>query len=523
MHPKKPLPPAPLAASAAPAPRRTANALGANLHCADSCNADSRSADIRHAEPIKGTEIPGAEASGAEASGAESGGVQTVPATRPAPADSRLASRRRRLAPDAELQRWLAKYEPVERAIIEERARRLASAEKRRMKRRLAFAAECEETEGLAKVLRRNELLLGGKRKRKDARNAGIPPSPFPVPYAPLARIGNTNLHVLDGGIVSVLLWVLGVKCTRDVDAMRHRLKRPIYYARENARRRALAAERRKVRLRMTSNPCPTREEVLDAWVHAKDSREAMLRFGGMMEDLECYVDNSLRYGINGEVVGRAPGVKGWLQMNIPALYSKYKTVMRYKAAAKKMRQVVGLRDPMPVSTILAGTAEGGQAAAGGEAAADRREAPAGGANEILMRTKSQGAEDRHEGNGMRGSEGRLGPENQWTEEERRAEMRRRGEEEVRRAREQVALEALRARAVYLEAMDGVPDNATRTIQRLDELLDPERIEDATMLKAWRERYENEITMRTKSRWVDRLFNMVGKCEGRGKKDRKTA
>ena len=123
----------------------------------------------------------------------------------------------------------------------------------------------------------------------------------------------------------------------------------------------------------------------------------------------------------------------------------------------------------------------------------------------------------------MRGSEGRLGPENQWTEEERRAEMRRRGEEELRRAREELAVEALRARAVYLEAMDGVPDNATRTIQRLDELLDPERIEDATMLKAWRERYENEITMRTKSRWVDRLFNMVGKCEGRGKKDRKTA
>ena len=519
MHPKKPLPPAPFAASAAHAPRRTANALGANVHRADSRSTDSRSADIRHAEPVKDTEIPGAEASGAEASGAESGGAQTIPTAHPAPADPRPASWRRRLAPDAEFQRWLAKYEPVERGIIEERARRLASAEKRRMKRRLAFAAECEETEGLAKVLRRNELLRGGKRKRKDTRNDGIPPSPFPVPHVPLARIGNTNLHVLDGGIVSVLLWVLGVKCTRDVDAMRHRLKRPIYYARETARRRALAAERRKVRLRMTSNPCPTREDVLDAWVHAKDSREAMLRFGGMMEDLECYVDNSLRYGRNGEVVGRAPGVKGWLQMNIPALYSKYKTVMRYKAAAKKMRQVVGLRDPMPVSTILAGAAEGGQAALGGEEAADRREAPAGGANEILMRTKSQGAGDRHEGSGMRGSEGRLGPENQWTEEdrwteeERRAEMRRRGEEELRRAREEVALEALRARAVYLEAMDGVPDNATRTIQRLDELLDPERIEDATMLKAWRERYENEITVRTKSRWFGKLFGRHKKIE----------
>ena len=447
--------------------------------------------------------------------------ASAAPAVHTAPADPRPASRRRRLAPDAELQRWLAKYEPVERAIIEERARRLASAEKRRMKRRLAFAAECEETEGLATVLRRKGS--GGKRRvsavlRPEGRGAASAAG-----GAPLARIGNTNLHVLDGGIVSVLLWVLGVKCTRDVDAMRHRLKRPIYYARENARRRALAAERRKVRLRMTANPCPTREDVLDAWVHAKDSREAMLRFGGMMEDLECYVDNSLRYGRNGEVVGRAPGVKGWLQMNIPVLYSKYKTVMRYKAAAKKMRQVVGLRDPMPVSTILAGTAEGGQAAAGGEKAANRREVPAGGANKILMRTKSQGAGDRHEGNGMRGSEGRLGPENQWTEEERRAEMRRRGEEELRRAREELAVEALRARAVYLEAMDGVPDNATRTIQRLDELLDPERIEDATMLKAWRERYENEITVRTKSRWFDRLFKTVGKCGGKSKKDRKTA
>ena len=123
----------------------------------------------------------------------------------------------------------------------------------------------------------------------------------------------------------------------------------------------------------------------------------------------------------------------------------------------------------------------------------------------------------------MRGSEGRLGPENQWTEEERRAEMRRRGEEELRRAREELAVETLRARAVYLEAMDGVPDNATRTIQRLDELLDPERIEDATMLKAWRERYENEITMRTKSRWLDRLFKTVGKRGRRGKEERKTA
>ena len=378
---------------------------------------------------------------------------------------------RRRVSPDAEFQRWLAKYEPVERAIIEERARRLAAAEKRRMRRRLAFAAECEATEGLAASLRRNRP--GRKRRGSDGR--GLEGRGAASGGAPLARIGNTGLHVLDGGIVSVLLSVVGVACTRDVDAMRHRLKRPIYYARENARRRALAAERRKVLLRETTNPCPTREEVLDAWVRAKDSREAMLRFGGMMEDLECYVDNSLRFGRNGEVVGRAPGIKGWIQMNIPALYSKYKTIMRYKAAAKKLRQVVGLADPTPVSTILA---EAGVAdetdGRGGEAAE--------GVNEISMRTKSNGMDDRR------------------------------------------MVAALRARAVYLEAMDGVPDNATRTIHRLDELLDPERVEDATMLRSWKERYGNEITMRTKSRWFDRLFKRAdGENDRDGNKDKKTA
>ena len=370
---------------------------------------------------------------------------------------------RRRVSPDAEFQRWLAKYEPVERAIIEERARRLASAEKRRMRRRLAFAAECEATEGLAASLRRNRS--AGKRRGSDGR--GLEGRGAASGGAPLARIGNTGLHVLDGGIVSVLLSVVGVACTRDVDAMRHRLKRPIYYARENARRRALAAERRKVLLRETTNPCPTREEVLDAWVRAKDSREAMLRFGGMMEDLECYVDNSLRFGRNGEVVGRAPGIKGWLQMNIPALYSKYKTIMRYKAAAKKLRQVVGLADPTPVSTILA-------EAGGADETDGRGGESAGGANEISMRTKSNGMDDRR------------------------------------------MVAALRARAVYLEAMDGVPDNATRTIQRLDELLDPERVEDATMLRSWKERYGNEITMRTKSRWLDRLFKKTDKGVGIG-------
>ena len=59
-----------------------------------------------------------------------------------------------------------------------------------------------------------------------------------------------------------------------------------------------------------------------------------------MMQDLECYVDNSLLRNDTGAIVGRRGGVKAWLQENIPALYVRYTTVMRYKAMAKKLRQV---------------------------------------------------------------------------------------------------------------------------------------------------------------------------------------
>ena len=79
-----------------------------------------------------------------------------------------------------------------------------------------------------------------------------------------------------------------------------------------------------------------------------------------MVHDLECYVDNSLLRDEDGAIVGRRGGVKAWLQVNIPALYVRYTTVMRYKAMAKKLRQVVGLADPVPAEAVLAEPPYGG-------------------------------------------------------------------------------------------------------------------------------------------------------------------
>ena len=92
----------------------------------------------------------------------------------------------------------------------------------------------------------------------------------------------------------------------------------------------------------------------MDAWERVGESHEATLRFGSRLEDLECYVDNSLKFNEEGDIVGRSPGIKGWLHDNAPRLYDRYTTVMRYKAMSKKLRQIAGLKDPVSASAIIA-------------------------------------------------------------------------------------------------------------------------------------------------------------------------
>ena len=168
-----------------------------------------------------------------------------------------------------------------------------------------------------------------------------------------------------------------------------------------------------------TENPCPTKEQILDAWEKAKNSNVDLIRFGSLMEDLACYVDSSLIRTEDGAIVGRRGGVKAWLQANIPALYLKYKTVMAYKAAAKKLRQITELPEPLAVA-------------------------------------------------------------------------------------------AVRARAVYLEVMREPPASRSALLDRIDAYVDPEQVEEATTLADWRKRYRLEITVRTKSKWLKRLWKRAG-------------
>ncbi len=359
-----------------------------------------------------------------------------------------------------ELNAWLAKYEPVEREILRSRERRLANAARKREHLSRQFGDLCEASEGLA---------------------------------VHWFRDGASVMEMLEyaGGDVLLfraLLPFLRQAASERINAVRRRLTRPLYYDRENKRRRALAAERRRIRRRTTENACPTREEVLDAWLHVRDGRDEMLRFGSILEDLECYVDNQLRF-VEGSLVGRGSGIKGWLRENIPALAMKYTTVMKYKAAAKKLRQIVELRDPIPLTVVLDTPRNEVR-----DYSAEKSRYHGDCSREVtLLRARAiflevfginVGWEGMPKG-AKTGGEGmtdgaKVGQNNAKTSVSGRKEAVVRGECTV-----------------------------TGVLARIDALLDPGKVEETTMLSHWRERYACEITLRTKHKWREILSRWV--------------
>ena len=159
--------------------------------------------------------------------------------------------------------------------------------------------------------------------------------------------LGNLLIYCLwMGG--SFAIWFM----RRQIDRHLGRLRRPAYYEAERRRRMALSKERRRLRRRTTLSDCPAVEALREAFARRKDSPEAALRLGSMLEDLECYVDNSAIVA-GGRVVGRRGGIRKWLHDNDSDLYRHYKRLMHYKALAKRFRQAAGVSDPTPAAVVL--------------------------------------------------------------------------------------------------------------------------------------------------------------------------
>ena len=316
---------------------------------------------------------------------------------------------------------WWAKYGPIAEEIYEKREERIARRAYRLNMLAERFGDICEMTEGRAVAWRRA-------------------PGDHLCERAFLMFINNPG-HAA---------YCSFMECSsKSLARMKASVRRPYYYEVERARRRELAAQRRKITRRYTDNSCPTREQILAGWLNRRKSHADAIRFGSLIEDLECYIDNSLMRTDDGVIYGRNSGIKGWLQENIPALYLKYSTIMRYKAAAKKLKQITLLRDPTPIAVVVPESAE---------TKCDY------GADEIAVNSNS------------------IVPE----------------------------LEVVRARAIWEEVVKEIGPSATALMERIDDLCDPERIEDANMLEEMREKYRNEITVRTKSSWWRKMMRVSG-------------
>lgn len=108
-------------------------------------------------------------------------------------------------------------------------------------------------------------------------------------------------------------------------------------------------------------NPPPSRETLVEAYRAARGRGrvEEKIRCGSMLLDAEASVDSSLRRTETGEIVGRNPGLRGWIGDRAPWLLNHYVTLMKWRRLAQEFRESHGLRDPYPATVLLADDAPG--------------------------------------------------------------------------------------------------------------------------------------------------------------------
>ena len=182
-------------------------------------------------------------------------------------------------------------------------------------------------------------------------------------------------LLILCAYAVFVGIWGSLYLVLKQLSPLIHRFNRAKYYPLENEKRRYLRARAKEIALekaksslkaygvshgqmirkRRSLNPIPTAEQIEMQWRVTRENRTPIekARLGAMLAALEGTVDNALLRDDFGNIIGRNPGLRGWLKEHCPHLSPHYKTLMRYKALADKMQEVYGLDDPLPATLLL--------------------------------------------------------------------------------------------------------------------------------------------------------------------------
>ena len=104
----------------------------------------------------------------------------------------------------------------------------------------------------------------------------------------------------------------------------------------------------------------PSPEQLTAAWEATQGGHRgdpailtARLRLGALLSDLESTVDQSYIRDEDGTIIGRRPGIKGWLGEHCPELLRHYKALMSYKALADKVALATGVSEQERFGSIL--------------------------------------------------------------------------------------------------------------------------------------------------------------------------
>ncbi len=115
-----------------------------------------------------------------------------------------------------------------------------------------------------------------------------------------------------------------------------------------------------RINRKISVNPPPTPEALEAAWAATRGGRRgdpdilaARLRLGAMLSDLEPSVDQTYIRDEDGTIIGRQPGLRGWVKIYVPELLPHYKTLMAYKALADKLRIAMEISEPDTLDGFL--------------------------------------------------------------------------------------------------------------------------------------------------------------------------
>ena len=132
------------------------------------------------------------------------------------------------------------------------------------------------------------------------------------------------------------------------------RLLRHVRNRKRAALARQAACRKSLRRKRMESiREAPTKEQLLAAWEESRTSLAGKLRLGALLSEIEPHVDQSLIRDEGGHVVGRRPGIRGWIRLNCPELDPHYKAIMAYKALADKIQMAIHLPSKYSIVDVI--------------------------------------------------------------------------------------------------------------------------------------------------------------------------